>query len=295
MIYQSPLQIPTNYDESFVITIYDAFYTIDDSGKVEIALTTYNKQYESFNSKKYCTYQKIMYTNTEDIKPLDSFKIFVHIEGNICYEYWDLVSRVENSTKGISITKEPTRCPSCGKLLHGDTNNLFCYNSQCPAKIKITIRRFLLLATKEKWTQYELMVIDKLISSGRIQSVYDLYTLTLQEIQSSWYYESRELTNAKDLLDKIIRTKGTISVYNFLYSLNIPRNDQWYISKEQVDKDMPNMNTFMSWFMTAEDDEEYPISNYMTVETYSMLLKYLHQDGNREVWQLLNAAGIFAN
>lgn len=85
---------------------------------------------------------------------------------------------VENPSDAVEI-EYPEICSACGTGLKNEGTRLFCPNSNCPKLIHHRI---------EKWISvldirdFGITLIKKLFDMGRLNSVFDLYTLTIEEL-----------------------------------------------------------------------------------------------------------------
>jgi DNA ligase (NAD+) len=87
---------------------------------------------------------------------------------------------VENPADAIPIA-QPETCGSCGSSLSDEGTRLFCPNPECPKLIHHRL---------EKWIStldvrdFGVNLIKRLFDSGRVRSVPDLYTLTVDELSA---------------------------------------------------------------------------------------------------------------
>lgn len=291
MKYDPSLDIPVN-SKPIHITIEDAFYAIRNDGKIEIVITTKNKEYELF-IRKDKNYSSDKIINTPTIHPFDQFDVYISYSGLFITEYWVLINQSDIVTYSIDIDRNLTVCPSCKQPITISLFSAYCLNSICPAKIKMTIRRFLNFAVSEEWISQELLVIDKLVDSGTITKISDLYSLSNGDIESILYYDGITSSMALGIISKLQRTIGKVSIYSFLYSLAIPHTNEWVLLRESLFSDFHTMEEFLIWFEQAESDTVRPIQKYMSLSAYTILLEYFSIEANCICIEELINFGVF--
>jgi len=106
------------------------------------------------------------------------------------------------------LIQPPKNCPSCDSLLHIEKDQLFCRNSECPAKQSKIVENF---AKKIKLKGLGPKAIEKL----SLASILDIYIIGLSKIENSLGQ-----TLAKKLYLEIEKSKK-ISLNTLLPALNI--------------------------------------------------------------------------
>lgn len=89
----------------------------------------------------------------------------------------DVIPRIEELVKGTkTVAKPPKHCPACNGVTKMDGENLMCINAEhCPAQIVGRIKNWIKELNLLEWGD---VLIDKLVESGKVKTVADLYKLT---------------------------------------------------------------------------------------------------------------------
>jgi DNA ligase (NAD+) len=126
----------------------------------------------------------------------------------------DVIPRVESClTKGIA--QKPTHCPECNTLLQENGEYLVCTNiSSCPAQKIGRLTRWISENGIMEWGD---KILEKLIESGLVNDVYDLYKLSKSDLMSLPRMGEKSADNLLSELDKC----KEITLYNFIGSLGI--------------------------------------------------------------------------
>lgn len=120
---------------------------------------------------------------------------------------------VENPPDAEEISL-PANCVSCGNVLLDEGTRLRCPNPACP---KIIHHRL------EKWISvldirdFGVNLIQRLFESGRVRSIPDLYTLTVEELAS---LDRMGQTSAAKVL-KSLKSRNSISLQSFVAGFDI--------------------------------------------------------------------------
>lgn len=113
----------------------------------------------------------------------------------------------------------PTKCPVCGAPVKKEEDGVIarCTGKACPAKLAGRLRHF---ATRTAMDIDGLgdKLCEALVENGMVQSVADLYRLTVADLQR---LERMGEKSAQNLVDGIARSKTT-TLRRFIYALGIP-------------------------------------------------------------------------
>lgn len=95
----------------------------------------------------------------------------------------DVIPRVEEVVKGTgTVAKAPDHCPSCNATTIMNGENLQCTASDsCPAQIIGRIKNWVAELNLLEWGD---TLIEKLVTSGKVKTVADLYKLSVDDIAS---------------------------------------------------------------------------------------------------------------
>jgi DNA ligase (NAD+) len=129
----------------------------------------------------------------------------------------DVIPRVVSVTAPSPLALEiPSLCPSCDQILSMDGEYLVCTNSaQCPAQSVGRIKRYVKELEILEWGE---TLIEKLVESGLVKNVPDLYRLKLNDVAS---IDRMGEKSAENVL-KTLWNKNPISLDKLLGSLSIP-------------------------------------------------------------------------
>jgi DNA ligase (NAD+) len=158
------------------------------------------------------TVQRANLCNTNIIKGLGlkiGSRVVITKRGEIIPK---IESLLENPAGAVEIDV-PYRC-SCGATLVDEGTRLYCPNPDCPKKIRHRV---------EKWLQvldvrdFGGVIVGKLLDSGRVKSIPDLYTLSPEELAE---YDRMGETLAKKIL-KNLAAKRELSLSEFVAGFDI--------------------------------------------------------------------------
>lgn len=124
----------------------------------------------------------------------------------------------------------PTVCPVCGAALElvenedGDITDLVCSNMNCKSRI---------IGKLNKWTNtlgakgFGEKNIEKLIDSGNVKTIFDLYTMDLAKVAAVEGFGEKTAANFKSELD----AHNKLSLAQFVAGFNIPGIGEKVIQK----------------------------------------------------------------
>lgn len=129
----------------------------------------------------------------------------------------DVIPRVEECLKPTgTIAKSPTRCPECDTATEMDGEYLICPNTDtCPAQVSGRIEGWF---TTLKLLEWGPALIERLCSTGRVVTIADLYTLTVDELALM----DRMGEKSARKVHQILHANKEISLDCFLGGLGIP-------------------------------------------------------------------------
>lgn len=215
--------------------------------------------------------------NTSYMRIGDVYKVILQENNTYDKLYWVWVPHFTNEKEerlNIDASKEHT-CPVCGEDLTPLDGKKYCVNNQCPSQLRMSIRRYLQKATQCVWTVEEIITFDKLVTIGRVKYISDIYTLTAKEINSlEPYFSWSEINVGEEIVSKINSTRGTITLFNFLNSLCVPKPEGYILKKDAIDK-LENISVFLN-ILSEFDTHEY--SKYMSSVTAHILRNYFNRD-----------------
>jgi DNA ligase (NAD+) len=95
----------------------------------------------------------------------------------------DVIPRVERVIKKTgTVWKAPKQCPSCGGKTEMRGEHLICTNSSlCPAQVTGRIKNWISGNNILEWGD---TIITRLVESGKVRTINDLYQLTEQDLSS---------------------------------------------------------------------------------------------------------------
>jgi DNA ligase (NAD+) len=119
---------------------------------------------------------------------------------------------VENPPDAKEIA-EPTRC-SCGADLVDEGTRLYCPNPDCPKKLRHRIEKWLSVLDVRDFGS---VIVGKLIDSGRVRSIPDLYSLKPEELAG---YDRMGETLARKIL-RNLASKSEVGLARFVAGFDI--------------------------------------------------------------------------
>jgi len=129
----------------------------------------------------------------------------------------DVIPRIEELVKGTGkVAEPPTNCPSCGGILVMSGENLICTNTdKCPAQVVGRIKNWVSDLNILEWGD---TLIEKLVEAGKVTTVADLYTLTVDDLASIDRMGKKSAQNCFESLWK----NSEITLDIFLGALSFP-------------------------------------------------------------------------
>lgn len=110
----------------------------------------------------------------------------------------------------------PSQCPVCGSETEMEGEYLICPNTaDCPAQTVGRIERYIKSLDIKEWGE---VLIEKLVTSGKVKSVPDLYKLTIPALAEV----DRISDHVADKLLKILWAKNPLPMESLLGALSIP-------------------------------------------------------------------------
>jgi DNA ligase (NAD+) len=129
----------------------------------------------------------------------------------------EIIPKIEalvSNPKGSLPIEQPDTCASCGSALVDEGTRLYCPNPECPKLIHHRIEKWISVLDVRDFGE---LLIKRLFDSGRVRSIPDLYSLTLEELSA--LDRMGELSAAKVL--KSLRAKGAVSLAQFVAGFDI--------------------------------------------------------------------------
>lgn len=258
----------------FNATVIKACYTISDEGYVNVTVKT-NMDHYIRDIQREIPGIKIIYPDT--VGQNDILNIYTDSKYNAVY----MQVAQQGSDNRLDTKKSSlTHCPVCGELLlRMNNNSVVCLNSVCPAKLIVSIRKYLCVATYLNWKPEELIVFNKLVTVGRVKCIADIYKVSLKELESldPCWFSYKEKDAIYSVYSKINRTRGTVSIYNYLKSLMLPNTNCLEINEKALNKLDLSISTFLELLANTEDNK---LSKCMSKSTIDTLRVYFNVDSN---------------
>lgn len=129
----------------------------------------------------------------------------------------DVIPRIEELIKGTGTVMEaPEFCPDCGSPTEMDGENLVCRNADgCRSQIVGRIANWVSELNLLEWGT---SLLEKLVDSGKVSTVADLYTLTVSDLASLDRMGKKSAQKCYDIL----HTNMEVDLAVFLGGLSIP-------------------------------------------------------------------------
>ena len=287
MIYNESIAKPkASYIEA---TITQLYYAINTVGLLELFVRTIITGNIPFRKNKYKT-PDLVYSNADSLNEGDIFHIYYDIVNGKRVEYWYRVHTSNTSKKSYPIDGIPDKCPICGSQVAIIKGKVYCNNSTCPGVLFTTLKRFLILGTKKDYSLSEFTVLKRLIFSNKVKCVSDLYHLTLKELDSVWFYGTRDDSEAKAFYEKLHDTIGKISITDYLLSLPFFKEHETYnifISSTFMSR-IKSISEFLSWLEETSNElnSDNPKINFIDLESkisqefFELLVDYFSIEDN---------------
>ncbi|MDR1784986.1 MAG: NAD-dependent DNA ligase LigA [Spirochaetaceae bacterium] len=126
------------------------------------------------------------------------------------------VERVLGTPPDAEAVPIPETCASCGAALVNEGTRLYCPNGDCPKRILHRLQKWAAVLDIREFGE---TLIGYLFDSRRVRSIYDLYTLTVQDLtpfflqDESLAKEKRSLGAEKAVQSLYARTTVTLPVF----------------------------------------------------------------------------------
>ena len=176
----------------------------------------------------------------------------------------------------------PKKCPICGsEIVHTEGEvAVRCKNRMCPARLKWRIKYF---ASRDAMDIDHLggSTVDKLIEKGFVDSIADLYSLTLEDIL---ILEGFKEKSAQNLLDSIEKSKSQ-SLSRLIYGLGI-RHVGKYAAQLLAAK-YPSLD-----LLSKADVEELKDIYGLGEKTVEAVCTFFATEENRELIDKLREVGV---
>jgi DNA ligase (NAD+) len=190
-----------------------------------------------------------------------------------------IIEKRSGSEKSKRIPKE---CPICGsEIVHTEGEvAVRCKNRMCPARLKWRIKYF---ASRDAMDIDHLggSTVDKLIEKGFVDSIADLYSLTLEDILTLEGFKEK---SAQNLLDSIEKSKSK-SLSRLIYGLGI-RHVGKYAAQLLAAK-YPSLD-----LLSKADIEELKDIYGLGEKTVEAVCTFFATEENRELIDKLREVGV---
>ena len=208
--------------------------------------------------------------------------VIVRKAGEIIPEITESVKTERDGTE--EVFEMPTVCPSCGHPVVKDDDGsgaaVRCVNPICPAQIA---RRIVHFASKGAMNIDGLgpQVVDLLIREGRISDIADLYTLTVEDVET---LERMGRKSAENLISAI-ETSKTRGLERLLFALGVRQVGE--VAAESI---AAKMRTLEACF--AATAEDFAAVRDIGEVTAAALCEFVADDATRALCDRLIAAGV---
>jgi DNA ligase (NAD+) len=149
---------------------------------------------------------------------------------------------VENPDDAVEIA-QPSMCGACGTALLDEGTRLYCPNPSCPKLIHHRLEKWISVLDVR---DFGVTLIKRLFDSGRVRSIPDLYTLTVDELAGV----DRMGTASATKVIKSLASKKEVSLPAFIAGFDIEG-----IGETMVEKLVASgFDTIDKLFAASEDD-----------------------------------------
>ena len=194
-----------------------------------------------------------------------------------------VVKSIKEKRTGSEKSKRiPKKCPVCGsEIVHTEGEvAVRCKNRMCPARLKWRIKYF---ASRDAMDIDHLggSTVDKLIEKGVVDSISDLYSLTLDDLLTLEGFKEK---SAQNLLDSIEKSKNR-SLSRLIYGLGI-RHVGKYAAQLLASK-YPSLD-----LLSKADIEELKDIYGLGEKTVEAVCTFFATEENRELIDKLKNVGV---
>ncbi len=129
----------------------------------------------------------------------------------------DVIPRIEAVLEASgSVAAYPKSCPCCGAPTVFEGENLVCTDAVgCPEQVKGRIRNWISTLNILEWGD---VLVDKLVESGKVKNVADLYKLSVEDIAGL----DRMSTKTGEKAINLLKAGSSVTLDTFLGGLSIP-------------------------------------------------------------------------
>lgn len=149
---------------------------------------------------------------------------------------------VENPDGAVDI-EQPSVCGACGTALEDGGTRLFCPNPSCPKLIHHRLEKWISVLDVR---DFGVTLIKRLFESGRVRSIPDLYTLTVDELAAV----DRMGTASATKVIKSLASKKSVSLPAFIAGFDIEGIGETMVEKLVA----AGFDTLDKLFSAQEDD-----------------------------------------
>ncbi|MBE5816098.1 MAG: NAD-dependent DNA ligase LigA [Clostridiales bacterium] len=219
------------------------------------------------------------YIRQKDIRIGDV--VFIKKAGEVIPE----IDRVDFSARKLELTpyEMPQICPACGEktVREEDEAARYCINSACPAQIRRSLEHF---ASRNAMDIMGLgpSMCDKLVSAGLVNSIADLYTLTVDDILTLG--EGVGQKSAENLISAVDESRKR-GMERLLYALGIRHIGQ--VASRNIAIKAGSLDSLMD----MGEDELSTIEDVGGIMAKS-ILSFFEDEKNRELISRLKGLGV---
>lgn len=188
------------------------------------------------------TVQRANLSNPNTISALNlkiGSKVIVTKRGEIIPKIESLIENPDD----VQDIEQPTQCASCNTLLVDEGTRLYCPNPLCPKRIHHRLEKWISVLDVR---DFGIGLIKRLFDLGRVKSVSDLYTLSVEELCE---LERMGEKSAVKVL-KSLESKRSVSLERFIAGFDIDGIGETLVAK-LVESGFTSLD---SLFSATEDD-----------------------------------------
>ena len=267
--------VGSNIQGLFDLVVIQACHKLDEHGKLSISIKTNKDHYLRDIYRDLPNLKNII--DSDSIGKGDKISIYYNQNSNGNCLVWHVYNKNTTVQRIHPNNITTLTCPVCGEPLYLTNKNYYCRNSDCMAKLIYTIRRFLQIATYEQWDMEELAIFNKLVTLGRVKSLSDIYTLSIEELLSITDTNSREREVSVRVYTKINQSRGTIPLYKYLLSIISPYTKEVVLIEDTLEKSFEDISDFVK---ALGENDNPKINKCMNKYTRELLEEYFSIDSN---------------
>jgi DNA ligase (NAD+) len=237
---------------------------------------------------KNATLHNFDYIAEKDIRPGD--RVLVKRAGEVIpYVIGPVVDLRTGTEKSYT---PPGACPACGQPVEHIEGEVawYCVNATCPAQLVRNVEHFVSRGAMDI-TGLGIKIVEKLIETGLVKDVADIYMLTREDILSAVTKKDRKTETAPpgkiaDNLLAAIKTSGQQPLHRLITALGIHGVGE--VSAVDLSHHFPSLD-----LLAAASGDQLQMVDGIGPNIAEAIVDWFGRERNRKVLEKLKAAGVW--